>query len=71
MSEITKTDKFLRIKDLKERYNISSSAAYTLVRRKDFPALFLAGRFYIREDALIKWEEKQNMDKSRFYYGGV
>lgn len=55
--DINTSHKLLKVKDLKDRYGIGNEAAYALVRRKDFPAFYFSGKFFIREDLLLKWEE--------------
>lgn len=49
----------ITVKELEKRYHISHDKAYSLIHNKDFPSLKINGRYYVRVDLLIKWEERQ------------
>lgn len=46
---------FMTIQDIKAYLNISQSAAYQLVKRKDFPVSRFAGSIRIPRDAFYAW----------------
>lgn len=47
----------LTMKDLMKRYRISQDKAYELIHNKDFPSFKIKGRYYVRADLLLKWED--------------
>lgn len=44
--------------DLKERYKIGNAKASLLIHTKGFPSFKINGRYYVRLDKLIEYEEK-------------
>lgn len=52
-SQINK--QFLTISDVSEFLNISPSAAYELVKRRDFPSCRLGGSIRVPKDAFLAW----------------
>ncbi len=55
----------MTVEDLQFRYGIGKNKAYSLVKCKGFPAFQLYGRYYIKVDALMKWEERAMQTKAK------
>ena len=55
--------KLLSVKDICNTLGISARNAYTMFHRKDFPAIKLGKRLYVRESTFISWIAK--MEQSR------
>lgn len=49
----------LRAQDLASVLGISRSAAYTLMRSKEFPTIFIGRRMLVQRDKFIKWLDDQ------------
>lgn len=49
----------LDTEEIMEIFDISRASAYRLMRRKDFPAFKIAGRFTVQKRTLIKWLDRQ------------
>ncbi len=52
-----KNSNYLTTKDVMQRYHIKRSKVYQLFNRLDFPSFKLDGRFLVREDKLLEWED--------------
>ena len=48
----------LTVKEIQNELKIGRDRAYSLVRSKGFPAIKIGARFYVTEEALKKWLEK-------------
>ena len=55
----------MTVEDLQFRYGIGKNKAYSLVKCKGFPAFQLYGRYYIKVDDLMKWEERAIQTKAK------
>lgn len=55
--------KLLSVKDVCEMLGISMQNTYTMFHRKDFPAIKLGKRLYVRESSFFSWISK--MEKVR------
>ena len=53
----------MTVEDLQFRYGIGKNKAYSLVKCKGFPSFQIYGRYYIKVDDLMKWEEKAMQTK--------
>lgn len=55
--------RLLSVKDIVSMLGISSRNAYTMFHRKDFPAIKLGNRLYVRESTFLSWMLK--MEQTR------
>ena len=51
------TNKYMTIKELKERYHMGNDKISKLVHMPKFPTLKIGGRYYIDKEKLLKLEE--------------
>ena len=45
----------LTVKDIQDTLNIGRDKAYTLVHASGFPSIKIGGRYYVSQEALLKW----------------
>lgn len=45
----------LTVKDLQKKLKIGRDTAYALMHAKGFPSIKIGGRYFVTEEALIKW----------------
>ena len=48
----------LSVKELQKQLNVSRDLAYSLMHAKGFPSIKIGCRYFISEEALIKWLSK-------------
>ena len=51
-------DKLLTAKDLQHIFGCGKNRAYKLMHTAGFPALQIAGRFYVKQSALDRWTDQ-------------
>ena len=65
------TEKLFTIRDVQNYLNISQSAAYELVHRKDFPCCRIGGTIRVPRDAFfcLGRDENQHLSSASLLYG--
>ena len=53
----------LTVKDLQKTLKIGRDMAYGLMHSKAFPAIKLGGRYFVEEEALKEWVQKNRYKK--------
>ena len=53
----------LKVKDLQDQLGLGRDTAYALMRSKGFPSIQIGNRYYISEEALTRWLERQEGKK--------
>ena len=48
----------LSVKELQKRLNVSRDLAYSLMHAKGFPSIKIGCRYFVTEEALVKWLTK-------------
>ena len=48
----------LTVKDLQKELKLGRDTAYALMHAKGFPSIKIGGRYYVSNDALIRWLEQ-------------
>lgn len=61
MYEIKKLPFSLKAEDVQEFLNISRSAAYALMKRKDFPIIVIGKSKRVKAEDFLKWVEAQKV----------
>lgn len=51
--------KLLQVKQLQEQLGIGRDTAYALMHAACFPSIKIAGRYYVAQDKLDNWLDKQ------------
>ena len=59
MKNIDDFPELLATQDIMELFGLGQAGAYRLMRRKDFPAFKMMGRYMVMKKSLLKWLDRQ------------